>query len=474
MRIGKLTVATPTDLDALHTAALEVLERVGMTVTHRTVRDRLEAYGARVSHADRKVTFPAAVVDKAVQAVRRKAPAPTPGDGRLDSFAVSVGDGCFFLYDHARKARRKATVADFETCVRFADALPDITHFAAPVEIGGLPVNTMAIEMLARGMLNSGKPTGVEHNIPEQVKYVAELHRISAEHRGGSATSGNAQGVTSPLTFGDRAADLYLEGGKFGFSGGVYTMAIAGINAPATVEGCAVQAAAEILGAWTCLMAVDEERRLGTLVLTGTADMRNGKACWSSPGAIRQNCLVTNLLQDVLGVSTNGAWTWYTDAVAPGYQCALDRMRKIMAQAPQCGECGFHLGDLDGASVFSLEQAVIDLDICRGIWELYRPATFDAEHMAVAEIENVGSGHGKTHLETEYTLTHFREALWMPDVIPLTYWREELHGVAEADVLDAACARWQQVVAEHEPYSPPAGMARDVERVLERARIELP
>lgn len=474
MRIGKFVVATSTDLQTIYSTAIEILDRVGMTVTHRTVRDRLAAYGARVSHAEQKATFPAAVVEKAAQAVRRNAPFEASAETRLDTFQVSLGDGCFFLHDHERKTRRKASLEDYLTCVRFADALPEVQGFAPPVEIGGMPVNVMAVEMLGRAMLNSGKPTGVEHNIPEQIKYVAELHRVAAEYRGGSAVSGNAQGVTSPLTFGDRAADLYLEGGKYGFGSGVYTMAIAGINAPATVEGCAVQAAAEILGAWACLMATDEDRRVGTLILTGTADMRNGKACWSSPGAIRQNCLVTNMLQDVLGVRGGGGWTWYTDAVVPGYQCALDRMRKIMAQGPQYGECGFHLGDLDGASVFSLEQAVIDLDICRGLWELYRPARFDTDRMAVTEIETVGSGHGKTHLDTEYTLTHFREALWMPEVIPYMYWREGLTGAAEADVVDAAAGRWQVIVADHEPYCPPAGMARDVEAVLERARTELP
>jgi len=477
MKIGRIVVATSDDLNKMYDAAVGILERIGMRVPHEITLDRLEAYGAKVSRADQTARMPAKVIDKAVAAVKKAAlgrPLPK-GEGPFDAtFTASMGDGCFFLYDFEQKTRRKATKDDFITTVRFADAVPEITNFAAPVEIGGVPVETMVIEMLALSYLHSGKLSGVENNIPEQVKYLDELHKISKHYRGTGGVGGNAQGVTSPLTFGARAAALYIEGGKYGWNGGCYTMAIAGANAPASIEGCAIQAAAELLGAWTCLMALDENRHFGTLCLTGTTDMRTGKACWSSPGAIRQNCLVTTLFTEVLGVPMSTDWTWYTDAVAPGYQCAMDRMTKIMGMAPLFGSAGFHLGDLDGASVFSLEQAVLDLDVCRAAFELYKPARFDDEMMALAEIKRIGLDHGKTHLETDFTLEHFRDTLWMPRVIPHTYWKEGPGGAAtEADVLADAYVRWKGIVAEHAPYSPPPGMARDVEKVLARARAEL-
>ena len=475
MRIGKIVIADRDDLQKMYDAAIGVLDTVGMRVTHQTVLDRLEAYGATVSRADRTARMPAKVVEKAVAAMKKATGRSLPPDhGRFpEELTVSLGDGCFFLYDFEKRTRRKATKEDFIKTVRFADAVPEVSSFSAPVEIGGVPVPMMVLEMQALCYLHSAKPSGVENNIPEQVKYLAELKKVVCQYRDEPAGLGNAQGVTSPLIFGDRAAELYIEGGKYGFSGGVYTMAIAGANAPVTVEGCATQAAAELLGAWTCLMATDEDRRVGSLVLTGTADMRTGKACWSTPGAIRQNCLVAEMFHEIAGVPVSQTWTWYTDAVAPGYQCAIDHMLKILAMAPQYATTGFHLGDLDGASVFSLEQAVLDLDLYRGLWELYRPARFDREMMAVDEIERMGLERGKTHMETDFTLTHFRDALWMPQVIPHAYWREDMTGVSEADMLEQAHRRWNEVLADHEPYEPPAKMVKDIEKVLNKAREEL-
>ena len=473
MRIGNILIADRDDLARMYDAALGILDRVGMRVTHPRVLDRLEAYGARVSRADRLARLPSGVVERAIGDMKKAVAGQTLPEARRLSggFEVSIGDGCFFLWDHETRTRRKATTADFITTVRFADALPAVGSFAAPVEIGDVPVPVMAIEMQALCYLHSGKPSSVENNIPEQLPYLYEMTKVVADYRPMTVGVNAGLGVTSPLTWGDRPSDLYFKGTELGWrGGGCYTMAIAGVNAPVTTEGCATQAAAELLGAWVCLMAVDSRGPIGTLVLTGTADMRTGKACWSTPGAIRQNSLVAAMFHEIVGVPVNPTWTWYTDAVEPGYQAALDRERKIMEMAPQYGVAGFHLGDLDGASVFSLEQALIDLDICRAAYELYRPADFRAERMAVREVEAMGLEPGQTHLGTDFTLEHFREGLWMSDLIPHPYWKEGGVGASEADVLEAAHARWQRIVAEHEPYRPPAGMVRGIDRVLERAR----
>jgi len=474
VQIGNIVIATREDLGKLYEAAIRILETVGMRVTHGVMQDALERYGAKVSRSDGAVRMPGKVVEKGVVAMRAAGRNAAAREGPFcDQFSVGFGDGCFFLWDHRAQAPRRATKEEFITTVRFADAIDEISSFSAPVEIGGAPPETMVLEMQALCYLHSPKPSGVENNVPAQIKYLAELHKVAGGYREVAGGLSSAQGITSPLGFDDRQAELYIEGGKYGFGGNAVTMAIAGANAPVTVEGCAVQATAELLGAWVCMIAVDEKRTIGSLALTGTVDMRTGKACFSTPGAIRQNSLVAAALEEIAGVPIGYNFSWYTDVVVPGYQCALDRVTRMLAQAPQGGSVAFHLGDLDGASVLSLEQAIIDLDVSRAAWELYRPARFDDERMATGEIERVGLEQGRTHLETDFTLEHFREALWMPDVIPHAYWKEEVRGVSEADVVEAAHARWRRIVAEHEPYHAPDGLAADLEEVLSAARAEL-
>lgn len=472
--IGKIVLADEAHLRRMFDGACAILGKTGMRVTHPVVLDRLEAFGAKVDKTHKHVRFSEKVIAKTLEAVRnserqRNYTKPTfPA-----RFEVSLGDACFFLWDHEKRTRRKATKQDFVNIIHFANAREEITHIDAPVEIRGMDVRTMVVEMLATLYLNTTLPCGVENNIPQQVKWLAELHKVAADH-GRPATSGNnAQGITSPLTFGDRAAELMIQGSEYGFRGGLYTMAIAGANAPASIEACATQAAAELLGGWACVLATDPHKVFGTLVLTGTLDMRTGKACFASPGAIRQNILVAEMFKAICGIHVRANWPWYTDAVVPGYQCALERQAKILAYAAYEGAPEFHVGDLDGASVFSLEQAVLDLEMCRYVYQMLKPANMSQEQLALDEIDYIGVDPGKTHVDTDYTLKHFRENLYQPLLTPHPYWSEGMAGPSEKDVLGRAHQDWKKTLNAYEPEPRSEGLRRDIEKVMVRAREEL-
>jgi trimethylamine:corrinoid methyltransferase-like protein len=260
---------------------------------------------------------------------------------------------------------------------------------------------------------------------------------------------------------------------KYGFGHGTYTMAIAGANAPVTPEGCAVQAAAEVLGSMTCISACDPQHLGGMLALTGTMDMRTGKALFSSPSAILQNIIVTEMFRRVHGVDVGCNWPWYTDAVVPGLQAALEHQTKQIIYAAHSGFPVFHVGDLDGAKLHSNEQMIIDLDVSRGVWEMLKPLAFDDQSLAVAEIERIGAEHGRTHLDSDFTLERHREALWNPRVLPRGYWREGAGGFSEADILDAAHAFYEKTVDAYEPGPLPAGFERDIRKVLDEAQEDL-
>jgi len=451
-----------------------ILGKTGMRVTHPAVLKQLEAFGATVDKAHGHVRFPPKTLTRTLDAVRNMARQKNHAVPTFpERFQATLGDACFFLWDHEKHTRRKATMEDFIDIVNFANAQSDIVGIDAPVEIGDMDVRVMGVEMLASLCLHTTLPCGVENNIPEQVKWIAELHKAVSNHRQPNTALGNAQGITSPLTFGDRAADLMIEGSKYGFRGGLYTMAIAGANAPASTEACATQAAAELLGGCACILATDPAKDFGMLVLTGTLDMRTGKACFASPGAVRQNILVAEIFKVACGIHVRANWPWYTDAVVPGYQCVLERQAKILAYAAHEGVPEFHAGDLDGASLFSLEQAVLDLDMCRSVYETLKPPRINDETLALDEISRIGVEHGKTHLDTEYTLNHFRENLWMSRLTKHAYWTEGMKGGSEEDLLEQAHRVWKKTVKDYEPQSAPAGLRRDVEKILARARQDL-
>ncbi|MCK4783914.1 MAG: trimethylamine methyltransferase family protein [Desulfobacteraceae bacterium] len=470
-----MQLETDDDLQRMSSAVMAVLEKTGLRVEHPEVRRRLEALGGRVSHSDALVRFPEKVLLD-VMTLFRDHPSRRAAREQTfpEEFTVGLGDGCFFLHDYKKNTRRKATEEDFIQIVRFCNATEEISGIHAPVELGGVPVPLMAVRMEMLLCLNTTLPCGVENNIPEQIPHLAAMRDVYNAYHDTPRQEGNAQGITSPLIFGKRAGRLLLEGMEYDFNHGIYTMPIAGANAPVTVQGCAVQGAAELLGAMSCVAACDPERLAsGPLMLSGTMDMRTGKACFSSPGAMRQNVLVTEMFRRVHDVAAESNWPSYTDAVTPGLQCALERQAKLVFYTMHCGQPSFHVGDLDGASTFSPEQAVIDLDVSRSVWELAKPLAFDEESLAVSEIERVGADHGQTHLTTDFTLAHHRSAIWSPRVLPHDYWREGVGGTGEEAILAAAHEHYRKTVESYEPEPLPAGYERDLEKIMDRATEKL-
>ena len=463
------------DLRKMSSAVMAVLQKTGLRVEHAEVRRRLAAMSAKVNDSDALVRYPEKVLldtlalwrDHPIQKAAREAVFP-------EKFEAELGDGCFFLHDYKGKSRRKAMEDDFVQIVYFANSTEEITRIAAPVEIVSLSVSCMVVRMQALLYLNTTLPCGVENNIPEQIKHLAALRDVYNDYHDVPQEMGSGEGITSPLIFGERAGRLLLEGMKYGFAHGVYTMPIAGANAPVTVEGCAVQGAAEILGLMTCVAACDPEKLAsGPLKLSGTMDMRTGKALFSSPGAIRQNVLVSEMFRRVHDVSVSSNYPWYTDAIEPGLQCALERQAKQVFYTAHSGQPVFHVGDLDGGSVFSPEQAVIDLDVSRSVWEMMKPLRFDGETLAVAEIERAGAEHGKTHLDSDFTLARHREVLWSPRVLPRDYWREGSEAASDARILEAAHEHCRKTVRAYEPPPLPKGFERDIEKVYRKAFDEL-
>jgi len=461
------------NLKKVFTKVVGILEKTGFRVEHEEVRKRLEAYGANVSHSDGCVRMSENVQLKTLALYGKHQAQRIQENSFPEKFSASMGDGCFFIHDFKGNTRRKATENDFIDIVRFANAAHCIDSLDAPVEIDGVPTSVMVVRMLMLLYLNTALPCGVENNIPEQVPYLAALRDIYNNYHDNPNRLCNAQGVTSPLIFGERAGRLLFEGMKYDFAHGIYTMTIAGGNGPVTVEGCAVQAAAELLGMMTCIAACDPEKLASILVLTGTMDMRTGKARFGSSGAIRQNMLVSEMFRRLHGVEVSSNWPWYTDALVPGFQCALERQRKQILYTAHSGIPVYHVGDLDGASTFSPEQAVIDLDVSQGVWEFFKPLQFDEESFAVAEIEAVGAEHGKTHLDSDFTLDNFRSTLWSPRVMPRGYWSEGIGGVCEADVLEAAHAYYNEKLRSYEPEPLPDGLERDIEKTYAKAFDDL-
>jgi trimethylamine:corrinoid methyltransferase-like protein len=102
------------DMDAIHKAALRILERTGMWIDHTKALEYLRDAGCRVDMDRRIAKFPADVTESAVARMRRNFADPNRWPKRMsvrysqvrfdaqpfrvnDDFAVSAGGFCVFI-----------------------------------------------------------------------------------------------------------------------------------------------------------------------------------------------------------------------------------------------------------------------------------------------------------------------------------------------------------------------------------------
>ena len=506
---GRLAVASDDDLLRMNQAARRILAEVGMRVHSEKILRFCADAGARVDHQARTAKFPGKLIDELTPLARRAAgegssprrsgfqpdsgsdttfgsvdfigeeddddEAGTPtGVDVGDEFRSSYGEVCFFLHDHDTGRRREVTSDECAELVRLGDAIPEVRSIATPVCPTDVPAVLEALHSAVLMMRNTAKTCGGGIRLPEQVPYFLDFSRIWEAHTGQKNRFLQMGGcLTTPLTLGERTAgivDHLIDAGyrTFRFA----SMPIAGGNAPVTVAGCATLTVAELLGGWLVARCMDPANPQPGQVISGSMDMATGKACFASPEALLQDAITFRFFHRLYGVriGVEGKAS-YIEANVPGIEATFERIAKQMATAALCGRIGFHLGSLDGAAIFSREQAMLDLETGRALWRLYHGADFSDEALALEEI--LREGHRGNFFASEHTLRHFREA-WLPRIMRREMLDDAMGEMrSDAHLLDRARDRWQALLADHEPTSHDPALIDDLQAVVDRARREL-
>jgi trimethylamine--corrinoid protein Co-methyltransferase len=153
------------EMDAIHGAALDILAETGMWIDSDEALDHLAGYGCSVNSATRRVRFPRAVTQDAVDHMRRQYADPARIPARMSvryseiyfstrpyqvhaDFTTNTGGFCVFIYDLEGR-RRPATLEDTRACIRLADALPNIDYMGLPVAAQDVPPVMRPVMMAA-------------------------------------------------------------------------------------------------------------------------------------------------------------------------------------------------------------------------------------------------------------------------------------------------------------------------------------
>jgi len=254
-----LNVFTEAELDDIHLATLEVLERTGVFVEADEALDIFGDGGCLVDRDTHVVRIPPHVVEDAV----RSAPTKFVLCGRDPRNDIVLEPGRVAFTNFSEGIRvvdpetgelRDSTKADIADIARLNDYLSDIETFEIAVGAKDVPPETCAVHNAEAQYLNTTKPIGIG---PLSGRETVAIFEMAAEIVGGADELRrrpivyNGVCPVSPLKLPHEATEVIIESARWWIPNNILSMAMAGGSSPVTLAGTLVTHNAEVLSGIT-------------------------------------------------------------------------------------------------------------------------------------------------------------------------------------------------------------------------------
>jgi trimethylamine--corrinoid protein Co-methyltransferase len=448
----------------IHLATLEVLERTGVQITHPRAKEILAGAGARVQ-GDR-VRIPSWMVEDALRKAPHRVVLGTRGGQRtvlLEGDKVWFGPSldCIDYLDPMTEDRRPFTSADCAVTARVADALPNY-HWVMTIGMAADVPADIADRVIAKQVLtNCEKPFVF---CCKDVNSTRDIYEMAIAIAGSEEAFLRAPFIihysepVSPLLHYDPAIEKLIYCAEKGIPLVYYPAPMAGGTAPATFAGVIVQGSAESLSGLVLAQLVRPGAPFIYGAFTTIMDMSTTIFSYGAPEMSLMAAAMAQLAQ-FYGLPFFGT-AGCTDAKFPDPQAAAEAAFSCLSSALAGANLVHDSGWLDHGSVASPAYMVLVNEVLYMVRQFLQGLAVNEETLAVDIIDKVGPGGH--YLNEEHTLRHFRE-VWYSELFDramLDQWKQKGGKRFEERLREAT-----QKAMAHTPAPLPAEVLRELDRM---------
>jgi trimethylamine--corrinoid protein Co-methyltransferase len=474
---SKLVVLSTDEIEAIHSATLELLQRAGVQVREpRAVRALTDA-GAAQPDPYGRVRIPEALLLEGVRGIPKR----WTWYARESSKNLSVGDGgrtllgpgsaCTRIVDFVSGQAREPTEKDGDELVRLMDALQYVDINYTPVSFGvsNEPQGLREVATFVRDLQNTSKPlVGPSFN-GSVARDALEIAKLLAGGEESLRTRPMIAGYCDPVgpLIHDRAmTETLIEYAKLGQPVFLMCLDLAGASAPARLAGTLVQQNAELLsGALICHL-VNPRAPVVYGSVSGIMDMRTGNAVVGGPEAGLLSAASMQLAH-FYGLPCSGLGQ--SDAKIHDIQAALEKGLTLLASILAGADfVDLFFGSYQGFNATSPEQVIIDHEIAGYAHRYAAGIQVDSASLSSELLEAVGPGGDflRDPRSLRETMAEFRTNWYMPSLFD----RSPTGGASSQDLLGAAHKQVLGILAEHQPAPLDPELLAGAQAVLDRIR----
>ena len=476
------SVLTKGEIQKVHEASLAVLAKTGMRFESDNLLRGLRAGGARVDETSKTVLFPEKLVEEAIEGNRNLlrqgaklhllngvTSEHTEGEG----IAAKVSGGCESFLDWESRNIREATATELLSYIRLGELLPEVSFVGNPLVIrhdeGGKRIDERLRRVKTAALIakNTRKIGSMEVWDEREIDFMVEIGSIARGSREAYFENPclvTAKETISPLFLDANAGDILLALARHKLPCTIIPMPISGISAPVTKLGNAVLCNAEILAVLTAIRSLCPESLVGGGSISGLLDMRTSVVSFSAPEAILQDIAVAEVHQHLYGFDCL-IGSGYTDAKYPNMQVLAEKTMKYLFTFLS-GRHSYPLGLINSGAVFSAEQALVDLEICRYIHGHFGGfGDFGELAQTVELIRQVGIRG--SYLSEDHTASRFRDN-WLPQILDRSHFVSFAQSEKE-DIYRSAHNRREQLMKSAAFWEIERDRARAIDEVVRKA-----
>ena len=472
-----IKVLSDEQIDAIHEASLNILEKTGVRFDAEDARKRLIDAGAAM-HPERKdaITFPRSIVEEAIS----NAPHDFTYFARNPEWDIKydgeqmypyAGGGDPKVIDLDTGEARPSTYADVEASSRLGDAL-DNNHFVSHLVIANdVPPWMIELKTMEAGMKNSAKAMSHHATSAETVDYMVKIwSRVAGgeeEFRKRPLLSLGSS-PSSPLTYASHVCDVLIRSVELGVPFSVIPCPVTGGTGPVTLGGSLALQNAETLAGLVLMHAVAPPLPTVYCGRVCFMDPRSGRDLWGVPegglasAAIIQLARRYNMVGDASG-TTSDITRW---DIQLGLECMMTTLVPVMAGAESISGIG---GGWEGAS--SLEMMVIGNEVYDDVDRIMRGVAVDDDRLGLDAIDQIGQMG--TYLAHPHTARYLRSG----ELRLSSLWDKRTSEGASREgfkpLTEAARDRAKRILKEHEPMPLDRDVENDIASIMRDAQKSL-
>lgn len=402
----------------IHSATLEVLERVGVEIKNPRAQEILKKAGAYVNGS--RVKLPPSLVERSI----RSAPSRVvlcDREGKRKMFLegnnsyFGTGPTVNYTLDPFTGERRLVQIADTHRASKVMDALPNIDYQMDFGTARDVKTETADIHMFEAMLNNSTKP--IVHwgfsakNYETMIDMAVEISGSLQELQNYPFICLYSEPI-SPLTHDIDALEKTIFMAEHNLPCINTPAPLAGATAPVTLAGTIVIANAECLSGLVLHQLVREGAPFIMGGVTTILDMSTTQICYAAPEFNLLSAGMTNMAQyyKIPMFSTAGC----SDSKCVDQQMGIDIATNCLMAALSGANLIHDVGFIESGISTSLLQLVIADEVIGQVKQMVKGIEVNKNTLAVDLIEKVGPGGN--YITEEHTYENFKKDWWFPTI----------------------------------------------------------